>query len=229
LLACVGHRALKTGHVRPGRQTDEEAGVGEPDAHRVRLIGGDGHAFVDQRLIEDGRHDVLGAPKGLEAFDPREDLGDDRDDLDARLMPGPRFRIFSREFKEAAVRRIPAGEKIRAVADDLKLHRQLLYPWLDYYQRGGPDALVPRGRPWKAVALARRQALGQAPSRRPRSRADTKKKEPAPDPRLADLERKVGQQALELDFFREALRRVKEPPRPSGGRGATASSRSSTR
>lgn len=135
-------------------------------------------------------------------------------------MPG-RFRIFSREFKEAAVRRIPAGEKIRAVADDLKLHRQLLYTWLDYYQRGGPDALVPRGRPWKAVALARQQALGQAPRRPARSRVAITKKESVPDPRLADLERKVGQQALELAFFREALRRVKEPPRPSGGGGVS--------
>jgi transposase-like protein len=96
-------------------------------------------------------------------------------------MPG-RFRIFSREFKEAAVRRIPAGEKIRAVADDLKLHRQLLYTWLDYYQRGGPDALVPRGRPWKAVALARQQALGQAPRRPARSRVAITKKEFVPDP-----------------------------------------------
>ena len=144
-------------------------------------------------------------------------------------MPGQRFRIFNREFKEAAVRRILAGEKIRAVADALGLRRQLLYTWLDYYERGGPDALVPRGRPWKAVALARRRALAQEPSRRPGRRADVEKGEPAPDPRLADLERKVGQQALDLDFFKAALRHVKEPPRPSGGRGARASSRSSPR
>ncbi len=142
-------------------------------------------------------------------------------------MPGQGFRIFSREVKEAAVRRILAGEKIRAVADDLGLRRQLLYTWRDYYERGGPDALVPRGRPWKAIALARRRALAQEPSRRPR--ADVGGGEPAPDPRVGDLERKVGQQAVELDFFKEALRHVKVPPRPSGGRGARASSRSSTR
>ena len=141
-------------------------------------------------------------------------------------MPGQRFRLFHREFKEAAVRRILAGEKIRAVADDLGLRRQLLYTWLDYYERGGPDALVPRGRPWKAVALARRRALAQKPSGR--ARADGGKGEPKPDPRLTDLERKVGQQALEIDFFKAALRHVKEPPRPRGGRGARASSRSST-
>ena len=142
-------------------------------------------------------------------------------------MPGQRFRIFNREFKEAAVRRILAGEKISAVADDLALRRQLLYTWLDYYQRGGADALVPRGRPWKAVALARRRALAQEPSHG--ARAASGKGELGPDPRLADLERKVGQQAVELDFFKAALRHVKEPPRPSSGRGARASSRSSTR
>src|SRR2546426_659921 len=62
-------------------------------------------------------------------------------------MPGRRFRIFSREFKEAAVRRILAGEKIRTVANELRLRPQLLYTWLDYYEQGGADTLVPRGRP----------------------------------------------------------------------------------
>src|SRR5439155_2649836 len=78
-------------------------------------------------------------------------------------MPGRRFRIFSRAFKEAAVRRILAGEKIRAVADELRLRPQLLYTWRDCYEQGGADALVPRGRPPKAVAWARRRALVQQP------------------------------------------------------------------
>jgi len=138
-------------------------------------------------------------------------------------MPGRRFRVFSREFKAAAVRRIRAGEKIRAVADELGVRAQLLYTWLDYYEQGGPEALLPRGRPRKAAALARRQLLGQGPTHQQRQSAS------APDPRVAELERKVGQQAVELDFFQEALRHVKAPARPSGGGGGTASSRSSTR
>jgi len=90
--------------------------------------------------------------------------------LRGRLMPGHGFRIFSREFKEAAVRRILAGEKIRALANELGLRSQLLYTWRDYCEWGGSDALVPRGRPRKAAALARKQALGQTPrSRRPAS------------------------------------------------------------
>src|SRR5438094_5983521 len=89
-------------------------------------------------------------------------------------MPGRRFRIFSRAFKEAAVRRILAGEKIRAVADELRLRPQLLYTWRDCYEQGGADALVPRGRPPKAVAWARRRALVQQPSRQARAYGDRK-------------------------------------------------------
>jgi transposase len=142
-------------------------------------------------------------------------------------MPGRRFRLFTREFKEAAVCRILAGEKIRTVAAELRVRRQLLYTWLDYYEQGGADALVPRGRPRKAVASARRRALLQEPSRQARTYRHAG--HDVRDSRLVELERKVGQQAVELDFFKQALRHVKEPRRPSSGRGARASSRSSTR
>ena len=141
-------------------------------------------------------------------------------------MPGRRFRIYSQEFKVAAVRRVLAGEKIRAVAQELGLGH-LLYTWLDHYEQGGADALIPRGRPRRAAAWARRRALIQAPSRQ--ARAYGHAGNDARDSRVDELERKVGQQALELDFFKEALRHVKEPPRRSGGPGARASSRSSTR
>ena len=143
-------------------------------------------------------------------------------------MPGRRFRIYSREFKEAAVGRILAGERIAAVAKELRLRSQLLYSWRDLYEHGGADALIPRGRPRKAESWARRRALLQPPSTQAR-RYRHASGESARDARLVELERKVGQQALELDFFTAALRHVKEPARPSGGRGAKVSSRSSTR
>jgi transposase len=47
--------------------------------------------------------------------------------------------------------------------------------------------------------------------------------------RIAELERKVGQQQVDLDFFRQALRQVKEARRPSTGPGVTGSTRSSKR
>jgi transposase len=144
-------------------------------------------------------------------------------------MPRRRIRIFSQAFKEAAVRRILAGETIRRVAAELRLGRRLLYAWRELYEQGGVDALVPRGRPPKAVAWARRRALSQPPSRQARAHGHVDADERDRASRLIELERKVAQQALELDFFKEALRRVKAPPRASSGRGANASSRPSTR
>ena len=47
--------------------------------------------------------------------------------------------------------------------------------------------------------------------------------------RIAELERKIGQQQLELDFFQRALRRVSGRRRPSDGPGAMPSTRSSKR
>jgi hypothetical protein len=47
--------------------------------------------------------------------------------------------------------------------------------------------------------------------------------------RVDELERKVGQQQLELDFFRAALRQVEGARQPSDGPGERASTRSSRR
>src|SRR6266545_4982361 len=53
-------------------------------------------------------------------------------------MPGQRARVFGREFKEAAVRRMLQGEKVRALAEE---------PIADGVgQRGLPDVVVPLGR-----------------------------------------------------------------------------------
>jgi hypothetical protein len=46
---------------------------------------------------------------------------------------------------------------------------------------------------------------------------------------IAELERKVGQQALDLDFFQQALQRIEASRRPSDGPGGTASSPRSRR
>jgi hypothetical protein len=47
--------------------------------------------------------------------------------------------------------------------------------------------------------------------------------------RIEELERKVGQQQVELDFFRQALRQVGEARRPNDGSGVRTSTRSSRR
>jgi len=65
--------ALESGHVGAGQLAHEEASAGEANAYRVGLAGGDGDTLVDQDLIEDGRHDVLGAADGFGAFDAGDD------------------------------------------------------------------------------------------------------------------------------------------------------------
>jgi hypothetical protein len=47
--------------------------------------------------------------------------------------------------------------------------------------------------------------------------------------RVGELERKIGQQQVDLDFFREALRRIEETRRPNDGLGVKASTPPSRR
>jgi len=47
--------------------------------------------------------------------------------------------------------------------------------------------------------------------------------------RIIALERKIGQQHLELDFFQQALRQVREARQLNDGPGVPASTRSSRR
>lgn len=135
-------------------------------------------------------------------------------------------RVFSREFKEVAVRRILAGEKVQTLATELQVWPKLLYHWWDRYEWGGVEALVPPGRPPRSAIWTQRPR--PTPSRTARAKAKGKPGPPddvAAAERVAELERKIGQQAVELDFFARALRHVKASAPPSAGRGAGASSR----
>ena len=127
------------------------------------------------------------------------------------------IRVFSREFKLKIVRRMLAGENVSALAREVKVLRKDLYAWRKRFQSGGPEALRGRGRPPKTVAAAatRRASAASAPD--------------ASSKRIADLERKIGQQQVELDFFRQALRQVEGTRRRSAGSGASRSTRSSKR
>jgi transposase-like protein len=136
-------------------------------------------------------------------------------------MPNKSPRIFSREFKLEAVRRILAGERIRALSQELKVLRKDLYVWRDLFRAGGAEALRPIGRPRKGDGAL-------AADVRERAREAAAGDIAAPE-RVAELERKIGQQQIELDFFRQALRRVKEARRPNAGSGVTGSTRSSKR
>ena len=51
-------------------------------------------------------------------------------------------RVFSREMKLAAVRRMMAGESVGALAREFKLRRHLLYLWRDNFRAGGAERIA---------------------------------------------------------------------------------------
>jgi len=133
-------------------------------------------------------------------------------------------RVFSRAFKLAAINRMEAGENVSVLARELRLRRKLLYEWREALRSGGPEALRSPGRPRKAVAAGGAKRVGGAPGM-PAAASELAQARQ----RIAELERKVGQQQLDLDFFKQALRQVGTSRQPSNRRGAPASTPSSKR
>ena len=146
-------------------------------------------------------------------------------------MPGKPVRVFSQAFKEAAVLRILGGERVYPLAAELELKPQQLYVWWSLYDRGGGAALRPSGRPRRGAGevIEPTHPLPLKARRKRRRGPPGGVEAEAAAKRIAELERKVGEQALEIDLFRRALRYTKAAPRPNDGRGGSASSRSSTR
>jgi transposase len=106
-------------------------------------------------------------------------------------------RVFTREYKLTVVERMLAGESPSALARELKVLRKLLYEWKDAYIAGGSAALRTGGRPPKHLP----------PVLLPQPRSDRAEILQARK-RVEELERVVGKQVLQLDFFAEALRRI---------------------
>ena len=77
-------------------------------------------------------------------------------------------RKFSKEFKEAAIRRLQGGQTAAEVARALEVHPSELHRWRHELDEHGERAF---------------QGVG---------------KKRAEESRVADLERKIGQQALEI-------------------------------
>jgi transposase len=138
-------------------------------------------------------------------------------------------RLYSREFKLAAIKRMAGGESVSLLGRELGVARRDLYHWRNRYRLGGVAALRSEGRPTKAEVAA----MHSGEVLEPWAAAM-----PPPDPpdelalargRIAELERKIGQQQVDLDFFKGALRRIKASRRPNDGPGGTASSPRSRR
>jgi transposase len=89
-------------------------------------------------------------------------------------------RKFTRAFKEEAVRRLGLGVSVAEVAKACEVNANVLHRWRREIQELGVRALAGNGQ----------------------RRAD--------ESRVAELERKVGRQALEIDFLRRCLQHVEE-------------------
>ena len=137
---------------------------------------------------------------------------------------------FSREFKLEALRRMEAGENVSVLARELGVSRKSIYQWRNRYRLGGGNALRShRGRMTKTEARTHeeRPAAEEEPAKAARQ---TSLEELArAQRRIASLERKIGQQQVELDFFQQALRQVRGQRLRSGVPGETASTKSSKR
>lgn len=132
-------------------------------------------------------------------------------------------RVFSRDFKLAALSRMEGGENISALSRELNVRRKLLYEWRAAFRAGGPEALRGPGRPRKGSVVVGAKPGGRRGCRSPGPGDELA----AARLRIAELERKVGQQALEADFFRQALQLFETSRRPSDRPGGTASMASS--
>ena len=128
-----------------------------------------------------------------------------------------RAKSVSVELKRAAVSRVAAGEDVSAVAAALKLDRRRIYEWQEQVRQGGLEALRGPGRPRKGVLDG------------PPLRGAIHNEGAAARRRIAELERKIGEQQADLDFFRQALRHVKARQQAAGVSGKPRSSKSSGR
>ena len=116
--------------------------------------------------------------------------------------------------------------KLSALSRELGVRRKLLYQWRDAFRSGGPEALRGQGRPRKATAAVGRPGAG-VPAAARQAPADSAGQLAAAQRRIAELERKVGQQALEAEFFRQALQLFETSRRARDRPGGTASMPSS--
>jgi len=143
--------------------------------------------------------------------------------------PKSSHRVFSRAFKLGIVNRMLGGEKVRALARELQFSSKDLYIWRDRLLSGGPEALRGPGRPRKSEAFEKSSGFASPARGGPGSPPGAAGELEQAHRHIAELERKVGQQQVELDFFRQALRQVRGARRPSAGPGVTGSTGSSKR
>jgi len=132
-----------------------------------------------------------------------------------------RSRQLSTEEKEGLVRRMEAGERVAALAEETGALRKSLYQWRAAWRAMGVAGLNrKRGpKPGGRAAVDPSWADAGPPAARP---PDELAKAKA---RIGELERLVGRQQADLDFFREALRSWDDRRRGSGAPISSPSSK----
>ena len=133
-------------------------------------------------------------------------------------------RYFSPETKLEVIQRYAAGESPGELSKAYAIRDTLLHQWVCLYREHGEAGLRRGpGRPNRTDIAAKLTGQDPPPEDPP---PDTPK---AAQRRIALLEKKVAQQALELDFFKHALQHFETSPLPVASGGATAPTPSSRR
>ena len=105
---------------------------------------------------------------------------------------------YSKEFQERAVRRMKLGDNISQLSRELGVDRTCLYRWKRQLGLRPPGRMRAVEEDWRDLRIETLEA------------------------KIARLERVVGGQWQELDFFESALRRIEKKDAMIGG-GGTAS------
>lgn len=113
------------------------------------------------------------------------------------------IKTYPTAFKVAAIRRIEAGDAVLHVAREIGISRKLLHDWKKAWGLKGLEGLNAKRGPKPGPKLMRHVAEAA-----PQSNAGELAQARA---RIAELERKIGQQAIDIDFFQRALRVLKTP------------------
>ncbi len=128
------------------------------------------------------------------------------------MVPG-RPRRHSHEFRVEIARRMLNGECVKALSEEYSLPRSMMYRWRDAYRRSGPEGLQRR--------IGRPPGSGSKPTAIAKSSAEETLRR-----RVAELERTIGRQSVEIDFFKGVFKRLEAQPK-APRRGGAASTRRS--
>ncbi len=130
-------------------------------------------------------------------------------------------RACSAEFKVGVVKRLLAGESAMKLHRELTIRRSILYRWADTYRRHGEAGLArQRGRPASTIAVPGCPEPEQLPEASPQQITALAGQQAK---RIAELERVVGKQAMDIDFLARAFKRVNESRPDSSPRGVMES------